>query len=568
MGEDKRNGTVAVYSRKSRFTGRGESIENQVELCRRYLAAHGEANSSILVYEDEGFSGGNLDRPQFRKMMKDARAGKFSAIVCYRLDRISRNIGDFAELIEELNRLHISFVSVKEQFDTSSPMGRAMMYIASVFSQLERETIAERIRDNMLELAKTGRWLGGTTPTGYASEAVRTVTSDGKTRKSCRLKLVPEEAETVRLIFQTFIRLNSLTKTETFLMQNGIKTKNVRWYSRFSIRNILTNPVYMTADRDAWHCLRECGAELFAREDEFDGKHGVMAYNKTAQGHRSKQPRETSEWIVTVGKHPGIVTGAQWETARRQLEQNRSKSFHKPRSGVALLSGLLRCGECGSFMRPKLSRRCNVDGEQIYVYLCEMKERSRGQNCGMKNAPGNLLDRAVCEEIKKLPEDSGAFLASFETGMTAIFRSAEDYPEEEEHLRRALSAADREISTLVASLAEAEDTPARGDIMRRINELHEQCRSMQEQLDKLESADGPQALSAAEFGDTVRLLSSFGKTFDAMGVEQKRAVLRGLLEKVVWDGETAHLYFSGVQGGKPWGTAARKSNPAPARSAV
>ena len=98
----------------------------------------------------------------------------------YRLDLISRNIGDFAELIEDLGDRHIDFISIREQFDTSSPMGRAMMYIASVFSQLERENIAERIRDNMYELSKTGRWLGGTTPTGYASERLSSLTVDGK----------------------------------------------------------------------------------------------------------------------------------------------------------------------------------------------------------------------------------------------------------------------------------------------------------------------------------------------------------------------------------------------------
>ena len=153
-----------IYSRKSKFTGKGESIENQIELCRQYIAMHfGEdAAENVLVYEDEGFSGGNLNRPDFKKMMTAAKERKIRAIVVYRLDRISRNISDFSSLIEELGRLGIDFVSIRESFDTSSPMGRAMMYIASVFSQLERETIAERIRDNMHELAKTGRWLGGT----------------------------------------------------------------------------------------------------------------------------------------------------------------------------------------------------------------------------------------------------------------------------------------------------------------------------------------------------------------------------------------------------------------------
>jgi len=106
-------------------------------------------------------------------MMKAAGEHKFKAIVVCRLDRISRNVSDFSGLIEELSKLGIDFVSICEQFDTGTPMGRAIMYIASVFSQLERKTIAERIRDNMHELAKTGRWLGRTTPTGYASERVR-----------------------------------------------------------------------------------------------------------------------------------------------------------------------------------------------------------------------------------------------------------------------------------------------------------------------------------------------------------------------------------------------------------
>lgn len=105
-------------------------------------------------------------------------------------------------------------------------MGRAMMYIASVFSQLERETIAERIRDNMHELAKTGRWLGGTTPTGYASESVKSITVDGKTKKACKLKIIPQEIEIIKTIFDVFVETNSLTITEAELMRRRLFTKN------------------------------------------------------------------------------------------------------------------------------------------------------------------------------------------------------------------------------------------------------------------------------------------------------------------------------------------------------
>ena len=176
---------IAIYSRKSKFTGKGESIGNQVELCKEYVCnMFGEAYRDLCeVFEDEGFSGGNLKRPAFQRMMAQVRSHKFKAIVVYRLDRISRNISDFTGLIDELTKLDVSFVSIREQFDTSTPMGRAMMFIISVFSQLERETIAERIRDNMHELAKTGRWLGGNAPIGYRSAEVSKVSVDGKARK-------------------------------------------------------------------------------------------------------------------------------------------------------------------------------------------------------------------------------------------------------------------------------------------------------------------------------------------------------------------------------------------------
>ena len=175
-----------IYSRKSKYTGKGESIENQVEMCKDYLFSHVKDidEKDIVVYEDEGFSAKNLERPMFKRMMADSKKEKVEYIVCYRLDRISRNVSDFSSLITDLNDRNISFVSIKEQFDTSTPMGRAMMYIASVFAQLERETIAERIRDNMLMLAKTGRWLGGTSPTGYKSEKVEQIVVDGKSMKS------------------------------------------------------------------------------------------------------------------------------------------------------------------------------------------------------------------------------------------------------------------------------------------------------------------------------------------------------------------------------------------------
>ena len=245
---------VAIYSRKSKFTGKGESIESQIDMCRTYLKLHFPEikDEDILVYEDEGYSGGNINRPQFQKMLKECRNNNISRIICYKLDRISRSVGDFIKLTEELEKLHIEFVSINDNYETHTSTGRAMLAMTMVFAQLERETIAERIRDNMLFLAKDGRWLGGNTPTGYKStETVGSIKLDGKTRKARMLEIVDEEADIVKLIFSKFLEYKSLTKVETYMIQHDILTKKNISFSRFAIKNILKNPVYMIADEQA-----------------------------------------------------------------------------------------------------------------------------------------------------------------------------------------------------------------------------------------------------------------------------------------------------------------------------
>ena len=340
---------TAIYSRKSKITGKGESIENQIEMCRRYAVTMLHEESLYIIYEDEGFSGGNLDRPQFRQMMKDARAGKISRIIVYRLDRISRNIGDFAGLIQELNGLGVEFVSIREQFDTSSPLGRAMMYIASVFSQLERETIAERIRDNMLELAKTGRWLGGNTPTGYGAESVTSVTVDGRAKKCCKLKLIPEEAEIVRRIFIEYLRCGSLKRTAEELNKKGFRTKMGRAFTPVSVRAILSNPVYGAVDRETRDYFEKMGVTLFfdhGRDDSgdeidsdettnsesqkkaegFNRPRGILAYNRTLQRPgKTNQMRDIHQWVVAAGQHEPIVAGEVWVRVQRMLEEKRGR---------------------------------------------------------------------------------------------------------------------------------------------------------------------------------------------------------------------------------------------------
>lgn len=549
---NKEAGCIAIYSRKSKFTGKGESIGNQVELCKEYICLHyGEAAlENAVIYEDEGFSGGNLNRPGFKKMMDAARLRKLSAIIVYRLDRISRNISDFSGLIEELSRLNIAFISIKEQFDTGTPMGRAMMYIASVFSQLERETIAERIRDNMHELAKTGRWLGGVTPTGYASEAVKSVTIDGKSKKACKLKLIPEEADTVRLIYDLYVETDSLTLTETELLRRGVKTKNNRYFTRFSIKGILQNPVYVIADTDAYDYFTSAESDLFSDMSAFDGVHGIMAYNRTNQEKgKTTEFLPTNEWIVAVGQHPGLIPGKVWANVQASLERNKAKSYRKPRSNEALLTGLLYCG-CGNRMYPKLSKRKTADGKSIYTYVCKLKEHSRRSVCNRKNAGGNTLDAAIIEQIKTLENDESTFIRQLERSRNFYTGNREAYEQRLNALQKEQADIEKKIEGLVDSLADMREGAARERVAKRIEQLNHTCEDMDVHIRELEGLTAQHALSDIEFDVMRQLLTVFRDGIDRMTIEQKRTAIRTVVRKVVWDGENAHVVLFGAEDGE------------------
>lgn len=573
-GMRKQEECIAIYSRKSRFTGKGESIENQVELCREYILTHyGEAAlETVAVYEDEGFSGGNLNRPDFKNMMDAARKRKLKAIIVYRLDRISRNISDFAGLIEELSHLGVAFVSIKEQFDTGSPMGRAMMYIASVFSQLERETIAERIRDNMHELAKTGRWLGGTTPTGYRSEAVESVSVDGKIKKACRLTLIPEEAETIRLIYDLYMEFDSQTVTEAELLKRGVRTKNGRYFTRFAIRSILQNPVYAMADCDTYEYFMKVGADLFSDAAAFDGVHGMMVYNRTSQEKgKTTEYLPTCEWIAAVGRHPGIIPGNLWVSVQESLERNKVRSYHKPRKNQALLTGLLYCS-CGSRMYPKSGRSRAADGTPSSFYVCKMKERSRRSLCAGKNVNGNLLDAAVMGQVRELSEDRETFIRRLEQSRRLYGRkqdgryrscrksagpdrdsvgqdrdsadrsSGEDYMEA---MRQKRADMEKKIGGLVDSLADLKDGAARRRVAERIEQLNLECRRLEDNMTELERQAGQNKLSGREAEQMCRTLCVWENCVDRMTVGQRRDALRKIISEIIWDGESAQILLSG-----------------------
>lgn len=538
---------IAIYSRKSKYTGKGESIGNQIEMCKEYINRNFEGDHEITIYEDEGFTGANTNRPEFKRCIHDISNKKFNILICYRLDRISRNVADFSSTLEILEKNNCAFISIKEQFDTSTPMGRAMMYIASVFAQLERETIAERIRDNMVQLAKTGRWLGGTTPTGFESVEVISENKQGKSKKSFMLSPIQDEITTVKLIFDKYLEFKSLTQVETYLLQHHITTKNGSNFTRFTIKTILCNPVYAIADEMILNYFNVNKYDIYSSPEEFNGMQGIMAYNKTIQKkNQSNKLRDTSEWIIAVGKHEGIIEGARWIRVQELLEQNKSKTFRKVRNQDALLSGILRCAKCGSYMRPKMGRTLK-DGSNMFYYLCELKEASKKARCDCNNAPGPKMDNTIVEFLKEQSAKKSKVRGKTTDIKVTITEQADKIQNEIALIKQKINENDASIKNLVSTLSLSQNTAAGKYIVEQINKLDDDNANLKEKLYEL-----TQKATVLEYESNKNdiiddSIGTFGYTFAlAETMEERRDAIKRIVDKITWNGKDIDITMIGA----------------------
>ncbi len=380
-----------IYSRKSVSSLRGDSVENQVRLCENYIFSRFKdtENIEISVYEDDGFSAKTTARPEFLKMQRDLKTMNPDFVVCYRLDRISRNVGDFSQFIESLICLNIGFICINEDFDTSKPMGKAMMFITSVFAQLERETIAERVKDNMLMLAKNGQWLGGTAPLGFESKLF-TEKRHKKQKSACYLKAIPDEAKKVSLIFASFKRLKSYNAIATELLQKGILNRNKNTFTAAAVKQILKNPVYASADKSAFEYFKRRGAQLCFSEAELDNNIGLIAYNKRNYSKKGCKVQDESRWIVAKGKHSPILSGKDWVEVQNIINK---RSTGKINREYSLLSGVIYCKKCNGRMVVKRRSGKGFD------YICETKLKGTKALCDNKNLCGETVDEAFFDKL-------------------------------------------------------------------------------------------------------------------------------------------------------------------------
>lgn len=270
-----------IYARQSIDKEDSISIESRIELCLRE-----STSKDNKVFKDKGYSGKNTDRPDFQQMMSEIRRGGVSKVIVYRLDRISRSVLDFAGLINEFPKYGVEFISVTERFDTSTPIGKAMLMIVMIFAQLERETIQQRVVDAYKSRSRKGFYMGGRIPYGFELEST---VIDGI--KTSMYKLIPEEIDVVKLIYSLYEEpQTSLYDIIKYLHIYNIRNRNGKNFSRSRIRDIIINPVYVKADDTIYEFFQSQGAEIVNDISQFIGTNGAYLYTGIKPKRESQYP--------------------------------------------------------------------------------------------------------------------------------------------------------------------------------------------------------------------------------------------------------------------------------------
>ncbi len=362
---------VAIYTRKSVTEGLDQafnSLDAQREAIEAYvLSQRGEGWVALPDrYDDGGYTGANIDRPAFQRLLADIEGGRVDAVGVYRMDRFSRSLLDFTKLMAMFDARGVAFVSVTEHFDTSSPMGRMVLNIVATFAQFERETIAQRTRDKMLATRRRGAWTGGRPILGLDVVEKKLVAND-------------VEAEQVRAIFALYLELGSMLPVVENLRARGQQSKSwtnasgkhVRGapFTKSSLYSLLTNPIYVGKIRAG---------------DE-----------------------------VVDGAHQAIVEPETWQAVQDLLRANHmggDPRFGRASMSGALLAGLARCA-CGAAMLHTYTSR----GERRYAYyVCGRHQKEGAASCPGSRVAAGEFETFVFDRIREIGRDPEVLAATLE----------------------------------------------------------------------------------------------------------------------------------------------------------
>lgn len=306
-----------------------ESIPSQVHMIQNYCnAIYGTTEGDIDFYIDAGFSGKNTNRPKYMEMIKAIKERKYQTIVVYKIDRVSRNLLDFATFIDILKSVQTDFISLSEKFDTSTAMGQGMLNMTMVFAEIERNLTKERVMSVSKDIVSRGGHLGNPTPYGYTYS-----------KETKDYTINEDEAQKVKEMYQMVLDGKSTTFISNLLNDKGITGKRGRLWTSTTVLHILHNEAYK----------------------------GVYTWLKSSSGNR--KPRLKNEIMRVQGVYPAIIPTDDWEKVQAILtsrKQNRAPTRAKKNH---LFSGLVSCAECGRALRYRNDKR-RKNGLIYSTYYC------------------------------------------------------------------------------------------------------------------------------------------------------------------------------------------------------
>lgn len=486
----------AVYTRKSTSEGLDQdftSLDAQREAAESYIASQKHEGWVALPtrYDDGGFTGANTDRPALQKLMTDIKDGKIDCVVVYKVDRLSRSLIDFVQLLELFEQHHVTFVSVTQHFNTNTSMGRLTLNILLSFAQFEREIISERTRDKMAAARKKGKWVGGRVVLGYDLD-----------REHHKLVVNPQEAELVREIFTLYLRERSAMKVITILNERGVQMKRYVTQSgkavgggefrKSHVYTLISNPIYL----------------------------GKIPY------HGQLYP----------GLHEPILIEEIFERAQEVSAENRRRPLgQKGAQHVGLLSQLLRCRACRRVMINTYTYDSAQKQRKYKYYVCTNAQKLGYQACPTRSVNAEAIDQAVISCLRTLARNSDGQrqqIEQFRSHLQAeLARLAED--------QRQADASVHELTAKLSALKaqHSADPKVRQDLERLKEQLQDAERKSSElRIKRMDLEE--QLLSQGELSDALLVTSP---VWDTLFIQEKRRILRLLLKEVDYDARDGKL---------------------------
>ena len=489
---------VALYARKSVERENSISCETQLEYCRAMLTPD-ERREKIYEFVDNGFSGGNLDRDAFREMMKLVEGGRISKIVVYRLDRISRSLMDFLNILEILKKHNVAFVSSQEPFlNTGSAYANMLTKLLALFSEFERNAIIERVTQAYHHRADLKLYMGGQRPFGFT--LVDTEIHGIKTKM---LAPVTEEIEQVKYIFENYaVPGVTLRRLMDNLIQNGILPTEGSW-STAKLSAILKNPIYVRADNAIYDFLSGRNAKIVSDISEFDGIHGVQIYGKTK--HTAE---DWSDMKAVVMTHEGVIPSDLWLACQKKVLSNK-RIGNSISNETSWLGGMIACKKCGRTMTVTKGGK-RADGSQTRYFSCTGKQNRicEGTVTVYADSLEKMADALIGEKLlslkacrKKSSADNSAKINSLKNRIAEI-RASED----------------KLVSLMLDGNVGADMLAL---LSERAKRFSEEKRELTEKIEALEDTMGE-----------VESIVSFAEKWKTASFGEKKAVCHLLIEKI------------------------------------